>query len=121
VLNETLIHFFKESSSRNGASVSSYGSASRCQLCQAEDHIAMAYPKHNDMQPKCSKCGGGHRAKNYGIRCSFCNGMGHSKDCCWRRKDTKPFNSTTNYIEVLVNDEEATLNEFNKFVVPITI
>jgi hypothetical protein len=30
MLNETLIHFFRESSSKNGASASSFGSASRC-------------------------------------------------------------------------------------------
>jgi hypothetical protein len=30
VLNETLIHFFRESGSINGASVSSSGSASKC-------------------------------------------------------------------------------------------
>jgi len=113
VLNETLIHFFRESRSRNGTSVSSFGNAFRCQLCQAKDHIAMACPKHNDMRPKCNKCGGGHRAENYGIRCSFYSGMGHSKDCCWKKKNTKPFNSTANYLEVLVNDEEATLNELN--------
>ncbi|CAM6035170.1 unnamed protein product [Sphagnum compactum] len=65
VLNETLIHFFKESGSRNGASVSSFGSTSRCKLCQAEDHTIVAYPKHNDTRPKCGKCGRGHRADNY--------------------------------------------------------
>jgi hypothetical protein len=74
----------------------------------------MLCPKHNDMRPKCSKCGGGHRAENCGIRCSFCNGIRHLEDHCWRKKDTKPSNSTTNYLEVLVNDEEATLNELNK-------
>ncbi len=89
MLNETLIHFFKESGNRNGASVSSSKSASRCQLCQAEDHIIMACPKHNDMWPKCGKCGEGHRAKNYGKRCSFCNGLGHLEDRCWNKKDTK--------------------------------
>ncbi len=113
MLNETLIHSFRESSSKNGANVRSSRIASRYQLCQAEDHTAVAYPKHNDMWPKCSKCNGGHRAKNYGIRCSFCNGMGHSQDRCWRKKNTKPSNSTINYLEVLVNDEEATLNELN--------
>ncbi len=51
MLNETLIHFFRESGSINGTSVSSSRSASRCQLCQAEDHTAMACPKHNDMRP----------------------------------------------------------------------
>ncbi len=30
MLNETLIHFFKESGNRNGASASSSGSASKC-------------------------------------------------------------------------------------------
>jgi hypothetical protein len=52
-------------------------------------------------------------AENFGIRCSFCNGMGHLEDRCWRKKDIKPSNSTANYLEVLVNDEEATLNELN--------
>jgi hypothetical protein len=82
MLNETLIHFLRESGNRNGASVSSSGSTSRCQLCQAEDHIAVACPKHNDMWPKCNKCGTGHRTKNCGIRCSFCNGLRHSEDHC---------------------------------------
>jgi hypothetical protein len=49
MLNETLIHYFKEFNNRNGASASSSRSTSRCQLCQANDHIVMAYPKHNDM------------------------------------------------------------------------
>jgi len=114
MLNESLIHFFREFGNRNGASVNSFGNTSRCQLCQAEDHTTVACLKHNDMRPKCSKCGGGHRFENCGIRYSFYNGMGHSKDCYWRKKDTKPSNSTANYLEVLVNDEEATLNELNK-------
>jgi len=66
------------------------------------------------MWPKCDKCGGGHRDENYGIRCSFCNGMGHLEDLYWKRKDIKPSNSTTNYLEVLVNDEKATLIELNR-------
>jgi hypothetical protein len=47
------------------------------------------------------------------MRCSFYNGLGHSEDHCWKKKNTKPSNSTTNYLEVLVNDEEATLIELN--------
>ncbi len=78
MLNETLIHLFRESSTRNRTSARSSGGASRCQLCQAKDHIVVACLKQNDMRPKCSKCGGGHRAENCGIRCSLCNGMGHS-------------------------------------------
>jgi hypothetical protein len=113
-LNETLIHFFRESGNRSGAGANSSGSTSRCQLCQVNDHTAMACPKHNDMWPKCNKCGGGHRAKNCGIKCSFCNGLGHLEDHCWEKNDTKPFNSTTNYLKVLVIDEEATLTKLNK-------
>jgi hypothetical protein len=74
----------------------------------------MACPKHNDMRPECGKSGGGHRAENYGIRCSFCNGLGHSEDHCWKKKNIKPSNCTANYLEVLVNDEEATLTKLNK-------
>jgi len=74
----------------------------------------VAYPKHNDMWLKCSKYGGGHGVENCNIRCSFCNCMGHSKDRCWRKKDSKPSNSIANYLEVLVNDEEAALNELNR-------
>jgi hypothetical protein len=73
----------------------------------------VACPKHNDMRPKCGKCGGGYRAENYGIRCSFCNGMGHLEDRCWKKKDTKPSNSIANYLEVLINVEEATMTELN--------
>jgi hypothetical protein len=82
VLNETLIHFFMEFGSRSGASASSSRGTSRCQLCQVDDHTAVACPKHNDMWPQCGECGGGHRVENYGIRCSFCNGLRHSEDRC---------------------------------------
>ncbi len=69
----------------------------------------MACRKH-----KCGKCGGGHRAQKCGIRCSFCNGLQHLVDPCWKKKDIKPSNSTANYLEVLVNDEEATFTKRNK-------
>jgi hypothetical protein len=49
MLNKTLIHFYRESGSRNGASVSFSRNASRGQLCQAKNHTAVACPKHNDM------------------------------------------------------------------------
>ncbi len=113
MLNETLIFSLKESRSRNGASASSFGNTSRCQLCQSNAHTTMACPKHNDMWPKCDKCGGGHNVENYGIRCSLCNGLWHLKDRYWKKKDIKHFNSITNYLEVLVNDEKATFIELN--------
>ncbi len=114
MLTETLIHFFRESGNRNGTSASSSRGTSRCQLCQIDDHTTVACLKHSDMRPKFGKYGGGHRVENYGIRCSFCNGLGHSKDHCWKKKDTKLFDSIANYLEVLVNDEKATLTELNK-------
>ncbi len=40
--------------------------------------------------------------------------MGHLEDCYWKKKYTNLSNFTTNYLEVLVNDEEATLMELNK-------
>ncbi len=42
------------------------------------------------------------------------NGLGHLEDRYWKKKDTKPSYSTTNYLEVLVNDEKATLTELNR-------
>jgi hypothetical protein len=36
------------------------------------------------------------------------------EDRCWKKKDIKPSNSITNYLEVLVNDEEVTQTELNK-------
>jgi len=71
----------------------------------------MVYPKHNNIRPKCNKCGGGHKVENYDIRCSFYNGLGHLNNQCWKKKNTELPNSTPNYLEVLVNDEEATLIE----------
>jgi len=109
VLNETLIHFFRGFGNRNGASASSYGNTSRCQLCQDDDYFTVACPKHNDMWPKCDKCGGRHKAENCGISYSFCNGLVHSEDRYWKNRDMKLYNSTTNYLEVLVNDEETKL------------
>jgi hypothetical protein len=40
--------------------------------------------------------------------------LGHLEDCYWKKKYTNLSNFTTNYLEVLVNDEEATLMELNK-------
>jgi hypothetical protein len=63
--------------------------------------------------PSCDKCGGEHRAENNDIRCSCYNGLGHLEDHYWK-KDTKPSYRTTNYLDVLVNDEKATLTKLNR-------
>jgi hypothetical protein len=65
-----------------------------------------------DTRPKCAKCGGGHKTDNCGLKCSFCFGLGYTEDKCWK-KFTKGLFDTTNFLEVLVDDEKATLAELN--------
>jgi predicted aspartyl protease len=48
------------------------------------------------------------------VKCSFCSGLGHSKDRCWKKKDGKSYPGTANFLEILLNDEEATLQQLNK-------
>jgi hypothetical protein len=56
-----------------------------------------------------------HRIKNCEIKCSFYSGLGHSEDKCWKKlKDGKSPFGTTNFLEVLLNDEEATMQQLNK-------
>jgi len=65
-----------------------------------------------DTRPKCAKCGSGHKTNNCGLKCSFYFGLGHTEDKCWK-KFAKGLPATTNFLEVLVNDEKATLAELN--------
>jgi hypothetical protein len=56
-----------------------------------------------------------HRTENCGIKCSFCSGLGHSKDKGLKKpKDGKSHSGATNFLEVLLNDEEATMQQLNK-------
>jgi predicted aspartyl protease len=49
------------------------------------------------------------------MKCSFCAGLGHSEDRCWKEpKDGKVHPGSANFLEVLLNDEEATLHQLNK-------
>jgi hypothetical protein len=41
--------------------------------------------------------------------------MGHTKNRCWKKNDKGPF-AFTNFLEVLVNDEEAILTKLNDYV-----
>jgi hypothetical protein len=110
-LNNTL-NFFKRDVPNSIASSSSTMS-SGCQLCKGGDHIATTCPRLNEAQPKCAKCNMPHRIENCGIKCSFCAGLGHSEDRCWRKpKDGKV--QSGNFVEVLLNDEQATLQQLNR-------
>jgi hypothetical protein len=45
----------------------------------------------------------------------FYSSLGHSKDKCWKKpKDGKSHSRATNFLEVLLNDEEATIQQLNK-------
>jgi hypothetical protein len=86
-----------------------------CQICKRRHHLATTCPKLNEPWPKCAKCGIFHKTKNCGIKCSFCLGLGHYEDKCWKKpKDGKFHSRATNFLEVLLNDEKATTQQLNK-------
>ncbi len=113
-LNNTFVNFFKRNVPNSVASSSSTMSG-ECQICKGGDHIATTCPRFNEPRPKCAKCGMFHRTENYGIKCSFCAGLGHSEDKCWKKpKDGKSHFRAANFVEVLLNDEEVTLQQLNR-------
>jgi len=113
-LNNTLINFLKGNVPRPVTSSSSNMSAG-CQVCKGGDHIATTCLRLNEARPKCAKCGMPHRTENCGVKCSFYAGLGHSEDRCWKKpKDGKVHPGLANFLEVLLNDEEATLHQLNK-------
>ncbi len=70
---------------------------------------------HHLFEIKCAKCSMFHRTKNCGIKLSFYSGLGHFEDRCWKKpKDGKFHFRATNFLEVLLNDEEATIQQLNK-------
>jgi hypothetical protein len=113
-LNETLINLFKGIVSNQEASSSSTVIGG-CQICKGGDHLATAYPRLNEARPKCAKCGMPHRTENCGVKCNYCAGLGHSEDRCWKKpKNEKSPSGAANYLEVLISDEAATLQQLNK-------
>jgi len=86
-----------------------------CHICKGRDHLTTACPRLNEPWPKCAKCGLFHRIENCGIKCSFCASLGHSEDRCWKKpKDGKSHFGAANFFKVLLNDEEATMQQLNK-------
>ncbi len=113
-LNDTLINLINRNVPNSIASSSSTMS-NGCQICKVGDHIATACPRLNEPRPKCAKCGMSHRTKNCGVKCSFCAGLGHSEDRRWKKpKDGWSHFGAANFVEVLLNDEEATRQQFNR-------
>ncbi len=108
-LNNTLINFFK-GNAHGSASSSSSNVFGGCQIYRGGDHMATTCPKLNEARPKCAKCNMPHRTENYGIKCTICAGLGHSEDRWWKKpKEGKSHSRVTNFVEILLNDEKATL------------
>ncbi len=77
--------------------------------------MATTCPRLNEPWPKCAKCRMPHRIENCGIKCTFYAGLSHFEDKCWEKpKDEKPHSGAINFLEVLLNDEEATMQQLNK-------
>jgi predicted aspartyl protease len=113
-LNETLVNFFK-GTVRNPEASSSSTVIGGCQICKGGDHLATTCPRLNEAWPKCAKYSMPHRTENCGIKCTFCTSLGHSEDRCWKKpKDGKSHSGAANFLEVLLNDEAANLQQLNK-------
>jgi len=113
-LNDTLVNLIKRNVPNSIASSSSTMS-SGCQICKGGDHIATACPKLNEPRPKCAKCRMFHRTENCGVKCSFCAGLGHLEDRCWKKaKDGRSHSGVANFVEVLLNDEEVMRQQLNR-------
>jgi hypothetical protein len=113
-LNNTLINFFK-GNSHDSALTSSSNAFGGCQLCKGKDHMATACPRLNEARPKCAKCNLPHRTENCGVKCTFCTGLGHSENKCWKKpKDGKSVAGAANFLEVMLDDEAATEQQLNR-------
>jgi hypothetical protein len=56
-----------------------------------------------------------HKIEICGIKCSFYSRLHHLEDRCWKKlKDGKSHFGTIIFLEVLLNDEEATMQKLNK-------
>jgi predicted aspartyl protease len=112
--NDTLINFMKGNASQP-ITTSSSSVSTGCQICKERDHTAITCPRRNEPRPKCAKCGMPHRTENCGVKCYFCTGLGHSEDKCWRKpRDGKTHPGSANFLEVMLDDEEATLHQLNE-------
>jgi hypothetical protein len=52
-----------------------------CQLWNMVGRGAFACSKFFNIL-KCGKCEKGHKTENHGLKCSYCFGMGYTKECC---------------------------------------
>jgi hypothetical protein len=117
LLDESLINLLKKQTKIQTKFKSTFMASTSfngCHICKAKNHFATKCPKYTTTKPKCLKCGGLHRTKNCGLRCGFCGGLGHTEKRCWKKKDLKTSVTTTNYLEVVVDDEKVIENQLDK-------
>jgi hypothetical protein len=101
-LNNVLINFFKGGVPNSIPSLYP-NQFNECRICKGRDHVATSCPRQIEPRPKCAKCGMPHRTENCGVKCSFCSGLGHSEDRCWKRsKDGRPSFGAANFLEVFI-------------------
>ncbi len=110
LLNDSFIDLLKrqtESPNKLEATLKRSTSSNGCQICRAKDHLAIKCPKYTTSRSKCLKCARLHKTKNCGLWCNFYTWLGHIEEWCWKKKDPKTSAVATNYLEVMVDDEEA--------------
>jgi hypothetical protein len=107
-LNNALINFFREDV-LNPASSSYSTMFEGCQICRRRDHVATTCLRLNEARLRYTKCNMPHRTENSGSEHTFCAELGHSEDKSWKRpNDGRSHFGATNFIKVLLHDEEAT-------------
>jgi hypothetical protein len=85
LLNESLINLLRRCIEMQTKPKSTHGVAinfNRCEIYKTKKNLAINCPKYATSRPKCLKCGGLHRTKNYGLKCNFCGGLGYIEECC---------------------------------------
>jgi hypothetical protein len=85
------------------------------QIFRSTYHITIACPWIRYLKTKSGKCGRPYKMELYGLRCGYCSSTWHIKDICWKcGKDGKTPFVANNYLEVLIDDEETTLEQLNR-------
>jgi hypothetical protein len=84
-----------------------------CHIYIVENHQAMTFPKYSNSMPKCQKIRRLHKIENCGLGATYVAGW----DMLKKNVQSPKTRTTTNFFEVLVDDEKAILAQLNRIVV----